>query len=179
MTKPKLKKGLVQVYTGSGKGKTTAAFGLAMRARGQGLRVCLIQFLKNEPCGEMASLRKLGIRMIRFPCPFHLFDCLSKEDRRKLRDQVQQTFSQGRRIVREGQYDLVILDEINFVLHQRLIKTEEILRLMKAKPSQMELVLTGRHAPRRIIQKANLVTEMVEVKHPFRKGIKARKGIEY
>jgi len=92
---------------------------------------------------------------------------------------MQQAFSRTEKIVESGQYDLVILDELNFVLYKRLIRVKDILRLMKNKPSSLELVLTGRYAPKSLIRAADLVTEMVEVKHPFQQGIKAREGIEY
>lgn len=177
--KPKLDRGLVQVYTGNGKGKTTAAMGLAARAVGQGFRVCFLQFLKDEASGEATSARKLGIRLIKFPGTFCFGRSLSREEKSKLKEQMQEAFSRTEKIVRSGQYDLVILDEINFVLHKRLIKVKDILRLMKNKPSHVELVLTGRYAPQSLIRAADLATEMLEVKHPFQQEIKSRKGIEY
>ncbi len=178
--KPKLeKRGLVQVYTGNGKGKTTAALGLAVRAVGQGLRVCLLQFLKDLPSGEVISARRLGIRLIRFPGTFCCGRRLSREEKSQLKAEMQPAFSRTEKIVKSGRYDLVILDEINFVLYKRLIRVKDILQLMKNKPSHIELVLTGRYAPPSLIRTADLVTEMLEVKHPFQQGIKARKGIEY
>ena len=177
--KPKLKQGLGQVYTGEGKGKTTAAMGLAARAVGQGLRVCILQFLKDKPSGEVSSARKLGVRLVRFPGAFCLGRRLSREEKSRLKAKMQQAFSLTEEIVESGQYDLVILDELNFVLYKRLIKVQDILRLIKSKPSYVELVLTGRYAPESVIRVAGLVTEMVEIKHPFRRGVKERKGIEY
>lgn len=177
--KLKLARGLVQVYTGNGKGKTTAAMGLAARAAGQGFRVCFLQLLKDELSGEVPSARKLGVRLIRFPGTLCFDRCLGPEEKLRLKVRMQQAFSRIEKIVKSGQYDLVILDEVNFVLYKRLLKVKDILRLIKNKPSSAELVLTGRHAPRSLIRVANLVTEMMEVKHPFQRGVKARKGIEY
>lgn len=177
--KPRLERGLVQIYTGNGKGKTTAALGLATRAAGQGFHVCFLQFLKDLPSGEVISVRKLDMRLIRFPGTFCCGRRLSREDKSKLKDEMQEALSQTEKIVKSGRYNLVILDEINFVLYKRLIKVKDILHLIKNKPSHIELVLTGRYAPPSLIQAADLVTEMLEVKHPFQQGIKARKGIEY
>ncbi len=177
--KPRLDRGLVQVYTGEGKGKTTAALGLAARAVGQGLRVCFLQFLKDKSGGEALSARRLGIHLIRFPGTF-CFGCrLSQEEKAELKVEIQQAFSRTEEIIESGRYDLVILDEINFVLYKRLIKVKDALRLIKNKPSPVELVLTGRYAPKSLIRAADLVTEMLEVKHPLQLGIKPRKGIEY
>jgi len=177
--KPRLEKGLVQVYTGNGKGKTTAAMGLAARAVGRGSRVCILQFLKSRPSGEVTSARKLGIRLIRFPGTLCFDRRLNREEMSVLKGQMQQAFSRTEKIVRKGQYDLVVLDEINFVLSQRLLKVKDLLLLIKNKPSSVELVLTGRYAPKSIIRAADLVTEMLEIKHPFQRGVKSRKGIEY
>jgi len=177
--KPKLVKGLVQVYTGKGKGKTTAAMGLAVRAAGQGFRVCVIQFLKGTPSGELTSVRKLGIRLIRFPGTSCFGRPLHREEVSRLKEQMRQAFSRTEKIVMSRQYDLVILDEINFVLSKRLLKVKDLLHLMKNKPSPVELILTGRYAPQSLVRAADLVTEMLEVKHPFQQGVRARKGIEY
>ncbi len=174
-----LKKGLVQVYTGSGKGKTTAAFGLAMRARGQGLRVSIIQFLKGGQSGEVEEAGKLGVKLIKFPSPFCPDWRLNREEKLKLKAKLQRDFTRAKDMVMGGRYDLVILDELNFVLSRRLLMTKDVLALLREKPAHVEVVLTGRYAPKSIIRRGDLVTEMVEVKHPFQKGIKARKGIEY
>lgn len=173
------RKGLIQVYTGSGKGKTTAAFGLAMRARGQGLRVSIIQFLKGGPSGEIEEAGKLGIKLIRFPGSVSPGCCLNREEKLKLKARLQRDFSRAKEIVMGGRYDLVVLDELNFVLSQGLLMTKDVLALLREKPNHVEVVLTGRYAPKSIVRRADLVTEMVEVKHPFRQGLKARKGIEY
>jgi len=178
MTKPKLKEGLVQVYTGNGKGKTSAAFGLALRAIGRGLKVYIIQFIKGGfDYGELYIIDKLpnlklkafgqGKFVTQFPP--------SKKDVKIAKEALEL----AKKIVKSGEYDIVILDEINVAISLRLIKTEEVINLIKEKPEHVELVLTGRYAPKEIIDIADLVTEMKEIKHPFQKGIPPRKGIEF
>ncbi len=170
--------GLVQVYTGNGKGKTTAAFGLALRALGQGLRVCIVQFMKgNTTYGEtQMSGRIEGITLFQFGRetfvdPRNPLSIDYKEARKAL--------DMGRESIAGNRYDLVILDEVNVALHFKLISVEDVLSLITAKPEAVELVLTGRYAPEEIIERADLVTEMKEIKHPFQSGVKARRGIEY
>nr|MDO8045961.1 cob(I)yrinic acid a,c-diamide adenosyltransferase [Candidatus Baldrarchaeota archaeon] len=178
MTKPKLKEGLVQVYTGNGKGKTSAAFGLALRAIGRGLKVYIIQFIKGGfDYGELYIIDKLpnlklkafgqGKFVTQFPP--------SKKDVKIAKEALEL----AKKIVKSGEYDIVILDEVNVAISLRLIKTEEVINLIKEKPEHVELVLTGRYAPKEIIDIADLVTEMKEIKHPFQKGIPPRKGIEF
>jgi len=178
MTKPKLKEGLVQVYTGNGKGKTSAAFGLALRAIGRGLKVYIIQFIKGGfDYGELYIIDKLpnlklkafgqGKFVTQFPP--------SKKDV----EIAKEALELAKKIVKSGEYDIVILDEVNVAISLRLIKTEEVINLIKEKPEHVELVLTGRYAPKEIIDIADLVTEMKEIKHPFQKGIPPRKGIEF
>jgi len=178
MTKPKLKEGLVQVYTGNGKGKTSAAFGLALRAIGRGLKVYIIQFIKGGfDYGELYVVDKLpnlklkafgqGKFVTQFPP--------SKKDV----EIAKEALELAKKIVKSGEYDVVILDEINVAMSLRLIKTEEVVKMIKEKPKNVELVLTGRYAPKEIIDIADLVTEMKEIKHPFQKGISPRKGIEF
>jgi len=178
MTKPKLKEGLVQVYTGNGKGKTSAAFGLALRAIGRGLKVYIIQFIKGGfDYGELYVVDKLpnlklkafgqGKFVTQFPP--------SKKDV----EIAKEALELAKKIVKSGEYDVVILDEINVAMSLRLIKIEEVVNMIKEKPKNVELVLTGRYAPKEIIDIADLVTEMKEIKHPFQKGIPPRKGIEF
>jgi cob(I)alamin adenosyltransferase len=168
-------KGLVHVYTGNGKGKTTAALGLAMRAVGQGMKVTFIQFLKGQPCGEhfFTSQHK----------PFDIVQISVGDSFTKSKDQLsreaQQTLSYAEQEILSGNYDLVILDEIFVATSQELITVKQVLDLLDAKPSSVELVLTGRRAPPEIVQRADLVTEMLMIKHPFTEGTSARRGIEY
>ena len=172
----RLKRGLVEVYTGDGKGKTTAALGLAMRAVGRGLKVYMFQFLKDQESGELYTADLLGPDFIieRAGRGF----CRQGKPSNKDIELAQSLFTKARNVVLEGLYDVVILDEINVAIHFGLIKTEQVLTLTKEKPDYLELVLTGRYAPPEIIEIAQLVTEMVKVKHPYDKRIEARRGIE-
>jgi cob(I)alamin adenosyltransferase len=175
---PKLEKGMVQVYTGNGKGKTTAAFGLALRAIGRGLRVCIIQFIKGGfDYGELYVIDKLpGLKLKAYGRG--KFVDKKKPDKTDM-DLAEEALRTAEQTLKEAECDILILDEVNVALSLRLIKTESVLELIKIKPAQVELVLTGRNAPAEIVEAADLVTEMVEVKHPFSKGFRARKGIEY
>jgi cob(I)alamin adenosyltransferase len=174
----KSRKGLVQVFTGNGKGKTTAALGTIIRAAGHGLRVFIIFFMKgNYKYGEYSTLSRLpnvatanfGFRSLTDPAN------LKPEEI----EQARLALATAREAVLSGNYDLVVLDEVNVALGFNLIKLDEVIKLIRDKPPSVELILTGRYADARIIELADLVTEMVKVKHPFDKGIKARKGIEY
>lgn len=173
-----LEQGLIQVYTGNGKGKTTAALGLALRAVGRGLRVCMVQFIKGGGAyGEHLAAEKL------FPLlTIHqtgrdgwiVRDKLDPEDIRIAAGAL----DLAQLALRCGEYDLVILDEINGAAWFGLIEVEAILALMALKPATVELVLTGRSADDRVIAAADLVTEMVEIKHYYSAGVQARIGIE-
>ncbi len=171
----KLKRGLVQVYTGNGKGKTTAAWGQAIRASGQGLRVGIIQFFKGKGSGEAKMARKLKLDVYSF-CPVHPFFGGKRE---KLKKECGEGLAFAKRLVMSKKYDMIILDEINIAMRDRLIEVNDVLSLIKEKPKEVELILTGRGAPKKIMEAADLVTEMREIKHPYQKEIKGRKGIEY
>jgi cob(I)alamin adenosyltransferase len=174
----RLEKGLVQVYTGNGKGKTSAAFGLALRATGRGLKVCIIQFIKGGfDYGELYVADKLpGLRLMTFGRGKFVSEKKPDKEDIHLAEEALETAENA---VRSREYDVIVLDEINVALDLKLIKTERVLQIIKDKPVQTELVLTGRRAPKEIVEAADLVTEMVEVKHPYNKGFQARKGIEY
>jgi cob(I)alamin adenosyltransferase len=169
-------KGYIQVYTGDGKGKTTAAIGLAIRAAGAGLRVCIIQFMKGEESSEITLLKKLAdpIKVNQFGRNALIEDIPKEEDivlaQRGLEEAV--------RAVNSGQYDVVVLDEANIAVYFGLFPVSALLELMEGKPEQVELVITGRKAHPKVIEKADLVTEMCEIKHYYHKGVSARKGIE-
>jgi cob(I)alamin adenosyltransferase len=174
----KYRKGLVQVYTGDGKGKTTAAFGQALRAIGQGYRVCVIQFMKGRKYGEcLAAERHLP----------NLTVHLSGLDSFVMRDNPApldiELASQGldiaRKAIASGDYEMVILDEINVAADFRLIPLDDIIDLVKSKPASVDLILTGRYAPPEIIALADTVSEIREVRHHYRAGVKERAGIEY
>ncbi len=171
-------KGLVQVYTGDGKGKTTAALGLAVRALGHGLTVHIIHFMKGDTrYGEQATLAQLpGVSVERFGLTTL---CNPKQPRPEERQQAHKALEAAQQAVRGGQYQVVVLDEINVALAFGLIPLEPVLELVRSKPAGIELVLTGRKAPPELMAVADLVTEMREIKHPFQKGILARAGIDY
>jgi len=175
---PKLEKGLVQVYTGNGKGKSSAAFGLVLRAIGRGLKVYMIQFIKGGfDYGELYVVNKLpNLTLKAFGRGKFV---TAKPPEKKDIKLAKEALKLAKEIVESGEYDIVILDEVNVALNLKLIEAEKVLELIKSKPKHVELVLTGRCAPKEIIEVADLVTEMKEVKHPYNKGYQARKGIEY
>ena len=170
--------GLVQVYTGDGKGKTTAAFGLAMRASGKGLSVLIIQFLKGrQDFGEVLSTRHLPRIKIEQFGTGKLIDAnnITKEDE----IQANKALDRARIAVKSREADMIILDEINVAIMFKMIKLQDVLDLLESKPKNLELVMTGRGAKPEVINLADYVTEMIPKKHPFESGQKAREGIEY
>lgn len=175
----RLEKGLIQVYTGNGKGKSTAGFGLALRAAGHGLKVQIVQFMKTgKDYGEINSLAKLApeVRVRSFGRPGFITKTGKKPEDYTL---AREALHFAREAMLSGSVDVLILDEINNALYFELLKVDEVLDLLRQKPEQVEIVLTGRNAPSEIVEMAHLVTEMVEVKHPYQLGIASRKGIEY
>ena len=173
-----LDQGLIQIYTGDGKGKTTAALGLALRAAGHDKQVYIVQFMKGWPhYGELVALRhQPNITLKQFGRP----DFVDRDnpDPRDLR-MANEALQHGLDVIASGEYDVVVLDEINVALDFRLVSLEQVLGLLDAKPRHVELVLTGRSAHPQVVQRADLVTEMREIKHPYAAGIQGRKGIEY
>ncbi len=178
MKKQCLETGLVQVYTGDGKGKTSAAFGLALRAVGRGLKVYTIQFVKGGfNYGELHAIKQLPNLKLR---AFGRGRFIKEKPPRKVdMELAKKALEFAAEVVTKGEYDVVVLDEVNVALYLGLISVNDVIKLVKSKPKHVELVLTGRNAPAEIIAAADLVTEMKEVKHPFRKGVPPRKGIEY
>ncbi|MCL1811197.1 MAG: cob(I)yrinic acid a,c-diamide adenosyltransferase [Methanomassiliicoccaceae archaeon] len=173
----KSKLGLVQIYTGNGKGKTTASLGLAFRASGRGLEVLMIQFLKPpEDYGEHLAAEKVPNFTI---LPLGLNHMMSKVPRETDIKLARETLKRAEEEIYSGKYDLVILDEINNAMSWKLLSPEEVITMLKGRPENIEVVLTGRGAPKEIVEYADLVTEMTLIKHPFDKGVRARKGIEY
>lgn len=178
---PKERKGLVVVITGSGKGKTTSALGIIVRACGHHMKVCMIQFMKGDLyTGEWDGIKKMGcqIELIATgkgfcgiqgnPYPF--------EEHRK---NAQEAIRLIQEKMRSGEYDILILDEINNALHLNLIDLEQVLELIRDKPSWMHLILTGRDAHPQVIELADTVSQIIEVKHAYRKGIEPQPGIDY
>ena len=175
-----MSKGFIHVYTGESKGKTTAAFGLAMRAAGHGKSVLIIQFLKSriKKSGEAVSAKKCGITVIKFKGQTSpLFDPSVK--REELKKNIRKAIDRSIAHITSGKYDLVILDEINNAVGNGYASANDITRIIVDKPEGLELVFTGRNAPEELIKAADYVTEMRMVKHPSIHGVKARKGIEY
>lgn len=174
----KKKKGLVIVNTGNGKGKTTAALGLLFRAWGRGMRVCMLQFLKNEHAkyGEIKAAEKLGIEI---KPTGDGFTWLSK-DIDETTARAQHGWEMAQEKIASGNYDVIILDEFTYPLHFEWVDTEETITWLKEnKPPMLHLVITGRNAPPELIEFADLVTEMKEVKHPYHEGIKGQAGVEF
>jgi cob(I)alamin adenosyltransferase len=179
-----LSKGLVQIYTGSGKGKTTAAFGLALRAAGWGNKVIIYQFLKPESLklGERKAVTKskLPIKIVPLKIQWNMRKSLNdRKTIKKTKQKIALLFEKIKTQAKNKKYDIIILDEIVFCLTAKLITIDLIRNLIKSKAKQVELILTGRGASKDLIKSADLVTEMKLVKHPYNKNIKARKGIEY
>jgi len=172
-----LERGLLEVYTGDGKGKTTAALGLALRMSGHGGRVAIIQFMKGwDSYGEIEALKRVpGLRHERTGTPDYVY--------RGQESPVDRMEAQrGLDLAREclgGEYDLVVLDELNVVLDFGLLELQPVLDLLRSRPFHVEVVVTGRGAPQALLDAADLVTEMREVRHPYTKGVVSRRGIDY
>lgn len=173
--------GIVIVYTGNGKGKTTASLGVALRAIGHGLRVCMVQFIKGEwHYGELNSIKKLepdfelivaGKGFIGIIDDDHAFEEHVRAAKTAL-DIVEQKISLDT-------FDIIILDEINYALHLGVLQLADVMKILHNRPKHLSLILTGNHACEEIITLADLVTEMKEIKHPYKKGIKAKRGIDF
>ena len=171
-------KGMIQVYTGAGKGKTTAALGLAMRALGHGLKVYIIQFMKgNIRYGEVETARQLSPNIVIKQMGRETFVDRNTPDRIDI-ELAQKGFQMAKEVIGGGVYDIVVLDEINVAVDYGLISLEALLDLLDSKPAHVELILTGRDAKKEVMERADLATEMVEVKHYYREGIHSREGFE-
>lgn len=172
------RQGLIQVYTGNGKGKTTAALGLAVRALGHGFSVLMIQFMKGDPkYGEVEAMRRFpGFTLVQSGRDVFVdFDNPAQVDIVMARA----GWEQAKQAMTSGEHDLVILDELNVAVYFRLIPEGEVVAALKGKHPAVEVVLTGRYAAASLLELAHLVTEMREIKHPYQAGIAAREGIEY
>jgi cob(I)alamin adenosyltransferase len=173
-----MKKGLVIVYTGKGKGKTTAAFGLCLRMLGHGGRVSIIQFVKaGERSGELSIREKYADSL-----DIHVTGSgfiKSPREAEKIREGARSAWEIAKAHIRSGTYDLVILDELTYLVSYGLIPEEEVLEIVEARPRYLHIVITGRDATKSLVEIADIVTEMQEVKHSYSKGIKAQRGIEW
>lgn len=179
-----LQKGLIQIYTGKGKGKTTAAFGLALRAAGHGGKVLIYQFLKpaNLDSGEREFIRthceKIAVRCL--DEPWDMFKSMKDNAAiQRVKKAIHEAMQELQTAAHEKYYDVIVLDEIVFCLNQNLVSLEDIKQLIENRDERVELVLTGRGASQELMDMADLVTEMRLIKHPYDTGIGARKGIEY
>jgi len=189
----KLDKGLIEIFYGDGRGKTSAAVGTATRAAGHGLRVAFIQFLKGgEFTGEVTALKRLGVEVHQLGPngPSRSFDRQVREGIRKVistyfkyRESDMEHSSEGlklaARMISSGKYDLAVLDEVNTALRFKHFKTDDLVRTLKGKHEQTEIILTGFKPPQRILKMADLITDMRKIRHPYDKGILARWGIDY
>ncbi len=168
---------MIHLYTGNGKGKTTAALGMSLRAVGAGMKVYIAQFVKGMVYNEAAIIAS---RLPEIELELFGRDCFIEHAPEQADiDAAQAGFTKVKRVIASGKYDIVILDELNIALFYHLLPLNEVLNVINNYPNSPELVITGRYAPPEIIEKADLVTEMKEVKHYYRKGIEARKGIEW
>lgn len=173
--------GLVHIYTGNGKGKTTAVIGLGIRACGNGLKVLMVQFLKGAETGELAILKKLepNFKLCRNKEVKGFFWNMNQEQKEKLNKLTDQTFNYVLETTSTEEWDMLILDEVMGAISNGLLSVQDIVNFIKNKPDKLEVVLTGRHAPKELIDIANYVSEINAVKHPLSMGIVARKGIEF
>ncbi len=174
----KLNRGLIQIYTGNGKGKTTAAVGLAIRASAHQLKVGYVYFHKNpERYGEQQILKKLGIETFVFAKKHpHFYKNVGKN---KIRQECLEALDFINKIYQQNKYDILILDEILISVRDGFLKEKELLEILCSKPKNLELILTGRGATKKITEKADLVSQIKQIKHPYELGIEGRRGIEY
>ena len=174
-------KGLVIVYTGGGKGKTSAALGLVLRAVGYNHKVCMVQFVKGSwHFGELDSAKRLAPEFELITAGKGFVGILDdKSPREEHVKAANDTLAISKEKIMSGKFDVVILDEINYAIQLELLKLDDVIDMIKSKPAELDLVLTGNHATKEVIELADLVTEMKEIKHPFKSGIKAKKGIDF
>ncbi len=171
-----MRKGYVQVYTGNGKGKTTAALGLAIRAAGAGYRTFIAQFIKKKKCSEHVLLEELSDRITIEQYGKGLI--MGRKPSRADIERAREGYERAKEVMLSKEYDLVILDEANVATHYHLIPVRDLLELIALKPAGVELVITGRHADEKVLAAADLVTEMREIRHYHEQGVSARRGIE-
>src|SRR6188472_1985710 len=173
--------GLLVVYTGKGKGKTTAALGIVLRSVGHGYKVGMIQFIKGEwYYGELSSSKRLTPEFEMIAAGKGFIGILDDDHEFvEHKKSAENALTLAREKILSEKYDIIILDEINYAINLKLLSTNQVLELLNVRPKQTSIVLTGNHAPDEIIKAADLVTEMNEIKHPYQQGIKAKRGIDY
>ena len=173
-----MRRGLVQIFTGDGKGKTTAAIGAVIRALGHGLRVYVAFFMKGDyPYGERSILSQLpNVTIASFGSRGFIDPANIKPEEK---EQAKRALAAAREAMLSGSYDLVVLDEVNLAAAWNLVELDEVLKLIEDKPPGVELILTGRRADSKLVKAADLVTEMLKIKHPYDEGVAAREGVEY
>lgn len=172
-------KGLVHIYMGKGKGKTTASIGLCVRARGAGMRVMLVQFLKGRETAEIASLEKIGVKIIRDNKITKFLPHMNQQERLQCAVNQRALLETAERAALSGGVDLIVLDEVLDAIECGLIGPERVVELVKNKASHVEMVLTGRTAQKELIDLSDYVSQINVIKHPYNAGVTARKGIEY
>jgi len=177
VTGPRIDKGLVIVNTGKGKGKTTAAMGVLVRAWGRGMKVIMLQFIKHSTAnfGEQRAAQKMGIEMRAMGDGF----TWRSKDLDQSADLARAHWEDCKTIIASGDYDVIVLDEFTYPMHYGWVDTEEVIEVLKARPDMVHVIITGRNAPEALVEYADLVTEMNVVKHPYQVGIKAQPGIEF
>ena len=172
-----LEKGLIQVYTGDGKGKTTAALGLALRAYGRGLRTVIIQFMKKGDYGEVRAIEHIdGISIEQYGLPSFV---VKGKEKPEDYEAAERGLARAVEVMENRECDILILDELNITLYFGLLRIDDVVEALHKKPEEMEIVITGRSVPREIADIADLITEMKMIRHPYEKGIGAREGIEF
>ena len=175
------RQGLVIVYTGGGKGKTTAALGVALRAWGYGWKTLFVQFIKGTwKYGELEAARKMGPSLEIRPMGVGFVHIMG--DNLPLEEHIEaarKALGAAKEEIKSGAWDIVVLDEVNVAIYKKLLTVEEVLEVVAGRPEWMTLVMTGRNAPEALLEAADLVTEMREVKHPFQQGVEAQKGIDF
>ncbi len=177
VTGPRINKGLVIVNTGSGKGKTTAAMGVLLRAWGRGMKVIMLQFIKHSTAnfGEQRAAQKMGVEMRAMGDGF----TWRSKDLDHTAELARTHWEDCKDVIANGDYDVVILDEFTYPMHYDWIPVEEVLEALRSRPEMLHVIITGRNAPEALVEFADLVTEMNVVKHPYHQGIKAQPGIEF
>ncbi|MBO1263481.1 cob(I)yrinic acid a,c-diamide adenosyltransferase [Proteiniclasticum sp. SCR006] len=175
-----MNKGFVQIYTGEGKGKTTAALGLSFRAAGRGKKVLFVQFLKGIRTGEEVSMgQNEQITHLKLAETVRFFHTLSEEEQGALKSKVKGEWIELMKRIETEPMDILVLDEIMAAMHHGLVEEADVIKLLETRPPHMEVILTGRDPSDRLMQKADLVTEMVNCRHYYSKGVSSRVGIEY